>query len=116
MDAPHNAQIIVRANQLWEEAGSPEGRTEEFYARAEEELREQEGFDPIFVSALDQQSPASLAEVMSRCSQVSAGALELVAGLLCVRIVVRYCFSQVFFERFDVGLVEDNAGWVRQLR
>ncbi len=47
MDAPHNAQIIVRANQLWEEAGSPEGRTEEFYAQAEEELREQEGFDPM---------------------------------------------------------------------
>ena len=43
MDAPHNAQIILRANQLWEEAGSPEGRTEEFYAQAEEELREQEG-------------------------------------------------------------------------
>lgn len=47
MDAPHNAQIILRANQLWEEAGSPEGRTEAFYAQAEEELREQEGFDPM---------------------------------------------------------------------
>ena len=34
MDAPHNAQIILRANQLWEEAGSPEGRTEEFYAHS----------------------------------------------------------------------------------
>jgi hypothetical protein len=44
MDAPHNAQIIVRANQLWEEAGSPEG--EEFYAQAEEELREQERSNP----------------------------------------------------------------------
>ena len=44
MDAPHNAQIIVRANQLWEEAGSPEG--EEFYDQAEEELRKQERSNP----------------------------------------------------------------------
>ena len=47
MNAPYNAQIIVRANQLWEEAGSPEGRTEEFCVQAEKELRGQERSDPI---------------------------------------------------------------------
>jgi hypothetical protein len=44
IDASHNAQIIFRANQLWEEAGSPEG--EQFYDQAEEELREQERSNP----------------------------------------------------------------------
>lgn len=47
MEAPYNAQIIVRANELWEEAGSPEGRSEDFYAQAEKELREQERSNPM---------------------------------------------------------------------
>jgi hypothetical protein len=32
--------IAVRAYQLWEAAGRPEGRDQEFYFQAEEELRE----------------------------------------------------------------------------
>jgi hypothetical protein len=31
--------IALRAYQLWEAAGRPEGRDEEFYFEAEEELR-----------------------------------------------------------------------------
>jgi hypothetical protein len=31
--------IALRAYQLWEAAGRPEGRSEEFYFQAEEELR-----------------------------------------------------------------------------
>ena len=31
--------IALRAYQLWEAAGRPEGRDEEFYFQAEEELR-----------------------------------------------------------------------------
>ena len=36
--AAHN--IPLRAYQLWEEAGRPEGRADEFYFRAEEEFRQ----------------------------------------------------------------------------
>ena len=57
MDASHNAQIILRANQLWEEAGSPEGRTEEFYDQAEEELREQERSNPDAHESSDDHEP-----------------------------------------------------------
>jgi Protein of unknown function (DUF2934) len=31
--------IALRAYQLWDAAGRPEGRSEEFYFQAEEELR-----------------------------------------------------------------------------
>jgi hypothetical protein len=31
--------VALRAYQLWEAAGRPEGRAEEFYFQAEEELR-----------------------------------------------------------------------------
>nr|WP_157043846.1 DUF2934 domain-containing protein [Nitrobacter hamburgensis] len=33
--------MIKLANELWEQAGCPEGRAEEFYHQAEQELREQ---------------------------------------------------------------------------
>lgn len=32
--------IAIRAYQLWEAAGRPDGRDEEFYFQAEEELRQ----------------------------------------------------------------------------
>jgi Protein of unknown function (DUF2934) len=32
--------IALRAYQLWDAAGRPEGRAEEFYYQAEEELRQ----------------------------------------------------------------------------
>jgi Protein of unknown function (DUF2934) len=38
MTTPTREQIIHRAYELWEEAGKPEGRDEEFYHRAEKEL------------------------------------------------------------------------------
>ena len=40
MPAPSMPSIALRAYQLWEAAGRPEGRDEEFYFLAEEELRE----------------------------------------------------------------------------
>ena len=40
MPAPSMPSIALRAYQLWEAAGRPEGRDEEFYFSAEEELRE----------------------------------------------------------------------------
>jgi hypothetical protein len=34
---PDRAQIILRAYKLWERAGRPEGRAEEFYPLAEQQ-------------------------------------------------------------------------------
>jgi hypothetical protein len=39
MENPTKEQIIHRAYQLWEQAGKPEGRDQEFYHQAEEELK-----------------------------------------------------------------------------
>jgi hypothetical protein len=38
MTAPTKEQIIRRAYELWERAGKPDGRDEEFYHQAEKEL------------------------------------------------------------------------------
>jgi hypothetical protein len=35
---PNQEQVIHRAYQLWEQAGKPEGRDQEFYHQAEQEL------------------------------------------------------------------------------
>jgi hypothetical protein len=39
--APTKEQVIHRAYQLWEQAGKPEGRDQEFYHQAERELTDQ---------------------------------------------------------------------------
>ena len=39
MANPSDEQIRERAHQLWEAAGSPEGREQEFWYQAEKELR-----------------------------------------------------------------------------
>ena len=39
MANPTTEQIIHRAYQLWEQAGKPEGRDQEFYHQAEKELK-----------------------------------------------------------------------------
>ena len=44
---PDRAQIIKRAYELWEQAGSPEGRAEEFYHQAEQELHNENESDPL---------------------------------------------------------------------
>lgn len=40
MAHPKDDQIRARAHQLWERAGKPEGRDEEFWHQAERELQE----------------------------------------------------------------------------
>ena len=40
MIKPTKDQIIHRAYELWEQAGKPEGRDDEFYRQAERELNE----------------------------------------------------------------------------
>jgi Protein of unknown function (DUF2934) len=39
MENPTKEQIIHRAYELWEQAGKPDGRDEEFYHQAEKELQ-----------------------------------------------------------------------------
>ena len=41
MKEPTKEQITNRAYELWEQAGKPEGRDEEFYLQAEQELQEE---------------------------------------------------------------------------
>jgi hypothetical protein len=38
MAKPTQEEVIHRAYQLWEQAGKPEGRDQEFYHQAEQEL------------------------------------------------------------------------------
>jgi hypothetical protein len=40
MENPTREPIIHRAYQLWEQAGKPDGRDQEFYHQAERELRQ----------------------------------------------------------------------------
>ncbi|MGJ4946359.1 DUF2934 domain-containing protein [Bradyrhizobium sp. HKCCYLS1011] len=42
MDQPTDEKLSERAHQLWEQAGRPEGRQDEFWYQAEQELREME--------------------------------------------------------------------------
>jgi len=42
MAYPTDDQIRVRAHQLWEQAGKPEGREDEFWHQAERELEQME--------------------------------------------------------------------------
>jgi hypothetical protein len=38
MEKPSRIQVVRRAYELWEKAGKPEGRDQEFYHEAEREL------------------------------------------------------------------------------
>jgi hypothetical protein len=42
MQEPKGIQIVRRAYQLWENAGKPEGRDQEFYHEAERQLKNEE--------------------------------------------------------------------------
>lgn len=47
MGQPSKEQIIHRAYELWEQAGKPEGRDDEFYHQAEQELRNADKSSPL---------------------------------------------------------------------
>ncbi|HYI27997.1 MAG TPA: DUF2934 domain-containing protein [Bradyrhizobium sp.] len=47
MEQPTKEQIIHRAYELWEQAGKPEGRDDEFYHLAERELRNADKSSPL---------------------------------------------------------------------
>jgi Protein of unknown function (DUF2934) len=42
MAQPTETQIVTRAYELWEKAGQPKGKDEEFYRQAGQELRNQD--------------------------------------------------------------------------
>ncbi|MDB5607685.1 MAG: hypothetical protein JWP25_4585 [Bradyrhizobium sp.] len=42
METPSRKQVIHRAYELWEQAGKPAGRDQEFYHQAERELQEKD--------------------------------------------------------------------------
>lgn len=47
MENPIKEQVIHRAYELWEQAGKPEGRDQEFYHHAEQELRDADKSSPL---------------------------------------------------------------------
>ena len=47
MAYPTDEQIRTRAHQLWEQAGKPEGREDEFWRLAEQELLNEDKSSPV---------------------------------------------------------------------
>jgi hypothetical protein len=47
MAEPTHIDIVRRAYQLWQQAGEPEGRDQEFYLLAEQELRNEDKSSPL---------------------------------------------------------------------
>jgi Protein of unknown function (DUF2934) len=47
MENPTEKQTVRRAYELWEQAGKPEGRDQEFYHLAEQELRDSDKSSPL---------------------------------------------------------------------
>jgi hypothetical protein len=47
MEDPMGMEIVRRAYELWEQAGKPEGKEQEFYHLAEQELRNAEKPSPM---------------------------------------------------------------------
>ena len=47
MENPTEIKIVRRAYELWEQAGKPEGRDQEFYHLAEQELRDVDKSSPL---------------------------------------------------------------------
>ncbi len=46
MENPSNDDIRIRAHQLWEQAGQPDGRDAEFWHQAEQELSQAQAHAP----------------------------------------------------------------------
>jgi hypothetical protein len=47
MAQPAHIDIVRRAYELWEQAGKPEGKDQEFYHQAEQELRNEDKSSPL---------------------------------------------------------------------
>jgi hypothetical protein len=47
MENPTRMEVVRRAYELWEQAGKPEGKDQEFYHQAEQELRNADKSSPL---------------------------------------------------------------------
>jgi DUF2934 family protein len=47
MSKPSEMDIVRRAYELWQQAGEPEGKDQEFYREAEQELRNADKSSPL---------------------------------------------------------------------
>jgi hypothetical protein len=47
MDRPTEIEIIRRAYELWQQAGEPKDRDQDFYHQAEQELRNEDKSSPL---------------------------------------------------------------------
>ena len=47
MAEPNEKEVKNRAYELWEKAGKPEGKDEEFYHLAQQELRNEDKSSPL---------------------------------------------------------------------
>jgi len=47
MAEPKQIEIVRRAYELWEHAGKPDGKDQEFYHQAEQELRNEDKSSPL---------------------------------------------------------------------
>ena len=47
MNQPAETDIVRRAYELWQQAGEPEGKDQEFYHQAEQELRNEDKSSPV---------------------------------------------------------------------
>jgi Protein of unknown function (DUF2934) len=46
-ESPARMEVVRRAYELWQQAGMPEGRDQEFYLQAEQELRNADKSSPL---------------------------------------------------------------------
>jgi hypothetical protein len=47
MEKPKQMEIVRRAYELWQQAGEPQGKDEEFYYLAEQQLRNEDKSSPL---------------------------------------------------------------------
>ena len=47
MENPTRMEVVRRAYELWEKAGKPEGKDQEFYHQAEQALRNADKSSPL---------------------------------------------------------------------
>jgi hypothetical protein len=47
VENPARMEVVRRAYELWQQAGMPEGRDQEFYLQAEQELRNADKSSPL---------------------------------------------------------------------
>jgi hypothetical protein len=52
---PARMEVVRRAYELWQQAGMPEGRDQEFYLQAEQELRNADKSSPLRTLSISDQ-------------------------------------------------------------